>query len=66
MTRAFAALTLELQVSSAETRAGLAEVRANVAELRTSVDRVDRKVELVIDALADFRREYGEHTHREE
>lgn len=44
------------EVVALEHRAGLAELRNDVAELR-------QRLNMMFDFLADFRREYGEHTH---
>lgn len=48
-------------------RAGFAEARLALTHterrLSERVTTVDRKVETVIDALADFRREYDQHGH---
>lgn len=60
-------LALEMRAGFAEMRAGFAETRMGFVELETKlggrIAAVDAKVETVIDALADFRREYQEHTH---
>jgi hypothetical protein len=53
----------EMRAGFAETRAGFAELRVGQAEQRTAMDAVNRKLDLVIDAIADFRAEYQTHTH---
>jgi hypothetical protein len=60
-------LTLEMRALGAEMRTGFAETRLSFVELETKlgarIDAVGTLVETVIDSLADFRREYQEHTH---
>lgn len=63
-------------MQGAETRAALLRLKADLAEHRlqtterfAEVDRrlsdVARKLDLIIDTLAEFRTEYYEHTHGE-
>ena len=63
MVSEFASVRTEQRIAAAENRAGFAEVRAAIAETRSQVDRVDRKADILVDALADFRATYDRHVH---
>ena len=56
-------LDARAEVAQLETRASLADHRASLAELRTEVAELRQRLNLMFDFLADFRREYHDHTH---
>ena len=69
-------LALEMRAGFAETRVAIAELRhemingfaavnGRIDGVNGRIDGVDAKVETVIDALADFRQEYHQHTHEQ-
>ena len=60
MRAGFAEVRLALAEVRSETRSGLAEVRAELAEQRTQ--QAERQGTL-LDAIADLRNEYRNHTH---
>ena len=62
-------LKQKMRVLGLEQRTGFAELKGSIADLRiTNAERHDAlksRLDTLIDSLADFRREYAEHTHPE-
>lgn len=60
-------LRLEQRAAAAEQRSTAAELRAGIAEARAAqietATALRTRLDTVIDALADLRREYAQHTH---
>jgi hypothetical protein len=60
-------LRREQRTAAAETRGSVAELRANLSELRLGLterfDSVALQLTAIVNAIADFRQEYEQHTH---